>query len=524
MKASPSSLCSSRRANPERPPQGVALQIDKLLDLAIQIADGVDAAHSKGITHRHTTGVPNHAVEGRAISAIEDTLHPVPVRCMLRAGIPSPKWKFVVSNRYCNEVPIPRRPEKGKDNVKSFSRLLTSLALACSCLAVASAAGAQDHNANGSASVAESVTYQINPTHTGAIKMAGLGWPLTVKWSVDLGAPVSYPLIACGRVFVLAGPDGLGDVNLYALDGQTGAVDWGPVLIPEGTYWWAAAAYDRGKVFVVPDTSNPFGEGAMLAFDASTGHELWSVTLSGQYLFNSAPTAVNGVVYTGGAGEAGTVYAVEEKSGKTLWTAGVANGNASSPAVTSTGVYVSYVCPQTYRFKPTTGALIWNYSGPCEGGGGATPVLYEGSLYVRDSLINSDNGAILKASDGTVTGYFNSEFAPAFLGGTVFYTESNSLTAVEISHGVTQWTAAPSKGDSYASPPIVVNQVVYVGTAAGNLEGYNALTGAKIFKVKVGAPISAYETDNYSSPLSGLGAGGGLIVVPATNLVVAIGK
>src|SRR5215472_10972157 len=33
-------------------PQGAPLQIDKLLDLAIQIADGLDTAHSKGITHR----------------------------------------------------------------------------------------------------------------------------------------------------------------------------------------------------------------------------------------------------------------------------------------------------------------------------------------------------------------------------------------------------------------------------------------------------------------------------------------
>jgi outer membrane protein assembly factor BamB len=398
-------------------------------------------------------------------------------------------------------------------------RELSVFLLIGGCLACTGIVSAQQTEA----SAAGSVTYQINPAHTGAIQLSGFKPPLAVQWSVNLGAPVSYPLVADGMVFVLTGPNNASQVNLYALNATTGATVWGPVEIPEGAYWWAAAAYANGTVFVVPDESNPFGEGAMLAFDATTGSQLWSVTLEGQYLFNSAPVAVGDLVYTGGAGSGGTVYAVAQSTGKTVWTAGVENGNASSPAVSSSGVYVSYVCPQAYDFNPKTGKQIWHYSGPCEGGGGDTPVLYVGSLYVRDSMITGADGAILNATSGAVTGSFNSNFAPAFLGTTAFYTESGTLTAVDISTGATIWTASPTVGDSYASPPIVVNRGVYIGTAEGYLEGYDTANGKQVASINLGAAVSAYETDNYSNPLSGLGAGNGLIIVPATNLVVAVG-
>src|SRR6516225_10098439 len=47
----PSSLAAGT-GEAKRPPQGVALQTDALLNLTIQIADGLDAAHQKGVVHR----------------------------------------------------------------------------------------------------------------------------------------------------------------------------------------------------------------------------------------------------------------------------------------------------------------------------------------------------------------------------------------------------------------------------------------------------------------------------------------
>src|SRR6516225_11453366 len=49
---SPSERGWSRVAGPGEGPHGTPLPIDTLLDVSIQIADGLEAAHGKGITHR----------------------------------------------------------------------------------------------------------------------------------------------------------------------------------------------------------------------------------------------------------------------------------------------------------------------------------------------------------------------------------------------------------------------------------------------------------------------------------------
>jgi hypothetical protein len=230
---------------------------------------------------------------------------------------------------------------------------------------------------------------------------------------------------------------------------------------------------------------------------------------------------LNGIVYTGGAGDGGTVYAVSEKNGETLWTAEVENGDGSNPAVNATGVYVSYVCPQSYRFNPKTGVQSWHFSGPCEGGGGETVALYDGLVYVRDLVGNySTDGITLNATTGALVGGFNSAYMPAFTGKIAFYAKADTLTAVSLTTGRTLWAAVANAGESYSCSPIVVNGVVYTGTTAGNLIGYQNASGKEVVSMNIGQEISCGEY--FPIPQAGMGAGEGLLVVPAGSQVVAL--
>jgi outer membrane protein assembly factor BamB len=391
----------------------------------------------------------------------------------------------------------------------------SSLLCICVCTSVLMAVAV-----SASAQTDLSVTYQITPSHTGAITTTGLKPPLSVKWSVAVVGTASYPIIAEGMVFVIGGGNGSTPSTLYGLNGTTGATVW-TQPIPAGFGSWIGAAYENGVLFLITTETPPFDSGGIFAFAASDGHQVWSANLAGQYSFSSSPSAANGIVYTGGAGSGGTVYAVNEKNGEMLWTASVENGDSSTPAVTKSGVYVSYACPQTYRFNPTTGTQAWHFSGPCEGGGGETAVVYDGLVYVRDLIDNyPTDGITLNAATGALVGGFNSQYMPAFHGTTAFYTEADTLTAVSLTSGETLWTAVASAGETYSCSPLVVNGVVYTGTSTGNVIGYAGKSGKQVVSMNVGSSISCGEY--FAIPQAGMGAGQGLLVVPAGSEVVAL--
>lgn len=282
---------------------------------------------------------------------------------------------------------------------------------------------------------------------------------------------------------------------------------WGPVDLG-GTYFWSNAAYDAGRVFALNY------DGLLRAFDAASGALLWSTQLPGQYAFWSPPTASGGVVYTGGAGLGTTVYAVDEQDGTVNWSELLDSGNDSSPAVTSTGVFVAFACNQVYDFSPQDGSLIWQHFG-CSGGGGSTPVLFGGRLYVGDSLTSKLS---FDAPTGAVLGTFSAGPPPAFSGSTGFFLTGSILKARDAYSGAVRWSFT---GDgTLTSAPIVDNGYVYIGSSSGKVYALDGSTGANVWTGNLGAVVQTTESP-VSRPHTGLAAGDGLVVVPASTLLVA---
>jgi outer membrane protein assembly factor BamB len=356
---------------------------------------------------------------------------------------------------------------------------------------------------------APAVTFQMDIGHTGVTSFSNtLKFPLAAAWSLDFGAAVSYPLIANGKIYVtFENPTGGYGTNLIALDERTGATVWGPVSIP-GTYDIGESAFDNDTIFVINF------DGLLFSFNAENGAPGWSVQLPNQYAFTSPPTATNGVVYVGGSGSGGTLYAVSEANGAVLWSKSVENGDNSSPAVGNGIVYVSYVCPQVYAFAIGDGAPIWHNNPPCEGGGGNTPVLNGGTLYVRD-YIDAQKGYTFNAASGAPGPRFDADTMPAIGASTGYFLHSKVLSAISLADLTSvAWTFT---GDGYlTSAPIVVDNAVFVGSSNRNIYALDAQTGNVVWSMSLGDSITTPDEFN-ATILTGLGAGDGLVVVPATN-------
>ena len=183
--------------------------------------------------------------------------------------------------------------------------------------------------------------------------------------------------------------------------------------------------------------------------------------------------------------------------------------------------------PQTYKFNPSNGKTIWQYSGPVEGGGGATAVDYGGNLYVSDifsyastfnqlQALNNSNGAGVYS---TISGsLFQHISPPAFFNNTGYVTYGTELEAFNATNGTLLWTKVFADGSTSLTAPLAVNGYLYLETSAGNLEVLDGTSGSLLDTLNLGSGGNAFSGFGFDE---GLAAANGLLAVPeGQDLVV----
>lgn len=370
------------------------------------------------------------------------------------------------------------------------------------CVALGTALSATASLAYGA--TADSVGYQIDIAHDGQAQFRnGFTTPLTEAWAVNLGGPVSYPVVVKGLVFVTVGNTSNYGTQLFALDLKTGATVWQKSI--SGSYFWSNLACDKGNLFLVN------ADGELENFKADkVGKFVWGEQLPNQYSFDTPPNATGGQVFLSGSGDGATLYAVDEKTGNVNWSQ-LGYGGDSSPALGGGGVYVTYSC-NYYRYDAKSGSQIWYDSTGCDGGGGTNPSYFEKRLYVQDE---NTGDVVLNAANGKETGTFAGLYPAAFwtsgsgsdMG---FVLDNGSLEAFSVKTSNIAWTFS---GDGeLVNSPIVINDSVVIGSASGNLYVLDAKKGTERWSANVGAGMG-----EGGGPTTGLGVGGGMLLVPASD-------
>jgi outer membrane protein assembly factor BamB len=338
--------------------------------------------------------------------------------------------------------------------------------------------------------------YQIDSAHDGNITFShGFKAPLKMKWSVDLGGQMSYPVAGNGMVFVTVNLNS--GAQLYALDEKTGATMWHKTVA--NTYFGANATYDNGTVFVLNY------DGLLQAFKAdSVGTPVWTVQLGNNGEYETPPTAYKGRIYLGSYDG---IYSVSETDGSN-YTAPYGSGQ-TSPAVGNGKVFVSLACDEM-AFSSKNMKGLWDYSFGCSGGGGANPSYFGGNVYGLDQI---HGNLVINAKTGQPVRSFSAAYPPAFwtpaegnpMG---FAATGSAVNAFDTVTGNNGWSFSVSEGVNV--PPLAINDVVVVGSRQGTLSVLDAASGSVLWSTV----LDGFIGNDNSIQTSGMGVGDGDLLVP----------
>lgn len=270
---------------------------------------------------------------------------------------------------------------------------------------------------------------------------------------------LSSPAVAGGMVTF-----GSGDGHIYAVDAATGALRW---KFRTGDVVHASPAVADGAVFVGS------WDGKLYALDAATGAQRWvfqggtDPLMFNQQGFQSSPAVANGVVYSGSRDA--HVYALDAKTGRERWRfATGASWVISSPAVADERVHFATSDSARYHVvDASSGKPIIEQS--------STAFVFSSPVLAGDVVLLGVLNGALQARDrasGALLWEFRTDAARANRGW-VLTPDGRFNAPLLFPSGWREATAAGTERQfsvgSFFASPLVVDGVIYVGSADGNL-------------------------------------------------------
>jgi outer membrane protein assembly factor BamB len=217
----------------------------------------------------------------------------------------------------------------------------------------------------------------------------------------------------------------------------------------------AAPVVGAGKLFAF-DT-----EGAVHAFDAASGRELWRTPIRAESnnnsVFGGGASFAEGRVYA--ATGLGEVAALDADTGKQLWRVKPAGPLRGSPTIAFNAVYVMTMDNQIIALNAADGSPLWNASGAASQAGVfgvAAPAAGQGTV-------------IAGYSSGELTAY-------RYENGRELWSDALARTSIS--------TSVASLTDIDADPIIDRGRVYALGQG-GRMAAYELVTGQRIWELNL---------------------------------------
>jgi Ca-activated chloride channel family protein len=167
-------------------------------------------------------------------------------------------------------------------------------------------------------------------------------------WRVQIpgGRALATPAVVDDTIYV---GGGFGSHEFYAFDAKSGAPRWAITVSDDGP---TAAVVSGGRVIFNTESCTLF------VVDAKTGKMIWSRWLGDPLM--SQPAVSGGVVYMAFPGAGGhQLIALKLEDGKQLWQAPIAGDIISAPVIDGDSIYLSTNDGTVYRHKLSNGQLDW---------------------------------------------------------------------------------------------------------------------------------------------------------------------